>query len=470
MGCRSWVGSDRTGRPGSEPLIRVLLSVAVLLLAVPGLTAQAIKLDEELERNVRTRVDNGYNVGLVVGVVDEQGKRYYSYGETSLGNGALPDESTVFEIGSITKVFTATLLADMVRRGEVELDDPIQLYLPTGVTAPTRRQASITLLDLATHTSGLPRLPGNFQPADPSNPYADYTAQQMYEFLDGYSLQRDPGKRYEYSNYGAGLLGNLLANAGGAEYSDLVAQRITAVLGMDDTAVELSEGMRERLAQGHSGTAPVANWDIPVLAGAGALRSTAADMLTFLAANIGLAETPLEPALSDTHAARRPTNSPAMQVGLGWHVRRGGNGETIWHNGGTGGYRSFAGFAREARVGVVILTNSNRTADDIGFHLLDPSFPLQPVRTKRLLDIAVLERYVGQYELTATLVFDVQLDGAQLTAQLTGQDRFPIYAESETEFFYTVVDAQITFEVSENGEITALVLHQDGVNQRAKRR
>jgi CubicO group peptidase (beta-lactamase class C family) len=470
MDCRRWLGSDRARRTDSEHLTHVLLSATVLLLAVPGLTAQAIALDQELEHTVRVRVDNGYNVGIVIGVVDEQGKRYYSYGETSFGTGDLPDENTVFEIGSITKVFTATLLADMVRRGEIELDDPIQLYLPTGVTAPTRKQASITLLDLATHTSGLPRLPGNLQPADPSNPYADYTAQQMYEFLDGYGLQRDIGEQYEYSNYGAGLLGNLLANAGGAEYADLIAQRITAVLGMDDTAVELSEDMRERLAQGHSGSTPVANWDIPILAGAGALRSTAADMLTFLAANLGLVDTPIEPALSDTHSARRPTNSPAMQVGLGWHIRTGGNGETVWHNGGTGGYRSFAGFAREGRTGVIVLTNSNRSADDIGFHFLDPSFPLQPVRTKRPVDVAVLERYVGQYELTAALVFDIQLESGQLTAQLTGQDSFPIYAASETEFFYTVVDAQITFEVDENGQVTALVLHQNGMDQRARRR
>ncbi len=467
---RLGVGCDRPREYAGDPLHHVPLSVAILLLAFQGLAAQTTQLGDELERTVRARVDNGYNVGIVVGVVDERGTRYFSYGETAFGNGILPDENSVFEIGSITKVFTATLLADMVRRGEVELDDPIELYLPPGIKAPTRGGASITLLDLATHTSGLPRMPSNLRPGDPSNPYADYSTQQMYEFLDGYALTRDVGGRYEYSNYGFGLLGSLLALAAGSEYADLIEQRVTTVLGMDDTAVELTGDLRVRLTQGHSGTAAVANWDIPTLAGAGALRSTAADMLTFLAANLGSLDTPLRPALIDTHAPRKPTNSPAMQVGLGWHIRRGENGETVWHNGGTGGYRSFIGFVRGGDVGVVVLTNSNRSTDDIGFHLLDPSVPLEVVRTKAIIDPTILARYVGQYDLTAALSFEIRLEGNQLTAQLTGQDRFPLYAESDTEFFYTIVDAQVTFELDEAGEVTALVLHQNGMDQRAKRR
>jgi D-alanyl-D-alanine-carboxypeptidase/D-alanyl-D-alanine-endopeptidase len=449
---------------------RTVLTAVILSLTAHGVVAQAIRLDQELQQTVRARVDNGYDVGIIVGVLDSQGTRYYSYGETSFGNGVLPDENSVFEIGSITKVFTTTLLADMARRGEVRLDDPIELYLPDGVTAPTRNDVSITLFDLATHTSGLPRMPSNFQPADPNNPYADYTAQEMYEFLSDYRLARDIGVRYEYSNYGVGLLGNLLASAAGTTYADLIERRITNVLGMDDTAIELTADMQARLARGHRGTTPVANWDIPTLAGAGALRSTAADMLTFVAANLGLATTPLEPALRDTHAARKPTNTPDMQVGLGWHIRNGEGAATVWHNGGTGGYRSFVGFVQGDNAGAVVLTNSSRSVDDIGFHLLDPRVPLEQVRTKVRLDPAILERYVGRYELTRQLVFDVRLEAGQLTVQLTGQDRFPIYAASETEFFYTIVDAQVTFEVDESGTVTAMVLHQNRLEQRATRR
>jgi CubicO group peptidase (beta-lactamase class C family) len=192
-------------------------------------------------------------------------------------------------------------------------------------------------------------------------------------------------------------------------------------------------------------------------------------MLTFVAANAGLSGDRLSAVLSSTHEPRVQAGSPSMHVGLGWHIRS-GEVDAVWHNGGTGGYRSFAGFVRERGLGVVVLTNSNRSADDIGFHLLDSSFPLGEVRTTSDVAPEILKRYVGEYELTSSLVFDVQLEGEQLTVQLTGQPRLPVYAESPTKFFYTVVDAQITFELDEEGEVTGLVLHQNGMNQRAGRR
>ena len=454
---------------GANPAIWYVL-LAVLISVPTATTTQSIEISDEVKSSIRARVDNGYNVGIIVGVVDQQSTRYFSYGETEFGNGITPDENSVFEIGSISKVFTSILLAEMVARGEVKLDDPIQLYLPDGVTAPTRGERGITPYDLATHTSGLPRMPNNFSPADATNPYADYTVAQMYEFLDGYTLRRDIGSQYEYSNFGAGLLGNLLASAAGMTYEDLIEQRITSVLGMDDTSIELMPDQQRRLATGHVGTMAVPNWDIPALAGAGALRSTTADMLAFVAANAGLEETRLHAVLSSTHEPREPAGSPSMQIGLGWHIRSGEGVAAVWHNGGTGGYRSFAGFVQDGNTGVVVLTNSNRSADDIGFHLLNPSFPLGAVRATVEVAPEVLRRYVGEYELTPALIFDVQLEGERLTVQLTGQSRLPVYAESETKFFYTVVDAQITFEVDERGEVAALVLHQNGMDQRARRR
>jgi D-alanyl-D-alanine-carboxypeptidase/D-alanyl-D-alanine-endopeptidase len=453
----------------ANPAIWCLL-LAVLINVPTAAPAQSIEISDEVKSSIRARVDNGYNVGIIVGVVDQQGTRYFSYGETEFGNGITPDENSVFEIGSISKVFTSILLADMIARGEVKLDDPIQLYLPDGVTAPTRSERSITPYDLATHTSGLPRMPNNFSPADATNPYADYTVAQMYEFLDGYTLRRDIGSQYEYSNFGAGLLGNLLASAAGMTYEDLIEQRITSVLGMDDTSIELTPDQQRRLATGHVGTMAVPNWDIPALAGAGALRSTTADMLEFVAANAGLEETRLHAVLSSTHEPRETAGAPSMQIGLGWHIRSGEGVAAVWHNGGTGGYRSFAGFVQDGNTGVVVLTNSNRSTDDIGFHLLNPSFPLGEVRAMVQVAPEVLRRYVGEYELTPALIFDVQLEGERLTVQLTGQSRLPVYAESDTKFFYTVVDAQITFEVDERGEVAALVLHQNGMDQRARRR
>jgi CubicO group peptidase (beta-lactamase class C family) len=448
----------------------LLIALAVqCLLPLRGAAAQHLEITEQVKASVRARVDNGYNVAIVVGVVDERGTRYYAYGETAVGNGHTPDERTVFEIGSITKAFTSMVLADMAERGEVTLDDPIQTLLPEGVTAPTRNDDSITLATLASHSSGLPRLPSNLSPADPTNPYADYTVRQMYDFLSAHELRRDIGAQYEYSNFGAGLLGHLLALRHGTSYEQLVLERIAEPLGMNETRVTLTPAMTERLAQGHAGTTPVSNWDIPTLAGAGALRSTARDMLILVAANAGLSETSLYDAFRATHEGRT-TAGPNMKVGLGWHIRAGENGETIWHNGGTGGYRSFAGFLPSDRTGVVVLTNTRISVDDIGFHLLDPSVPLTETRTAVDVEPAILDRYVGVYELQPGVTFDVQREGNRLTVQLTGQSRFTLSAESDTKFFLTVVDAQISFEVDDQGRATALILHQGGMDQRAAKK
>jgi len=446
-----------------------ILTLTALAIGLSAPTTHAIEISDEVEASIRARVENGFNPSIIVGVMDGDGTSYFAYGETAAGNSRLPDKNTIFEIGSISKAFTASLLCDAVKRGEVSLDDPIQKYLPEGVTAPTRGGQSITMAQLSSHTSALARLPDNMIPADPTNPYADYTVAQMYEFLSEYELTRDIGSQYEYSNLGAGLLGHLLALQAGMSYEELLHERIAKPLGMDDTFITLTPETRSRMAKGHSGTAPVPYWDIPTLAGAGAIRSTAHDMLIYLAANSGLQKTPLLTTLQCAHDARADA-SPGMKVGLGWHIRTGAAGETIWHNGGTGGFRSFAGFLEDGSRAVVVLTNSDIGADDIGFHILDNSVPLEEVRTVVEVDSDVLDAHVGAYELAPGVVIDIARVDDKLSIQLTGQPAFLLYAASETEFYLTVVPAQIVFDRNESGETTALVLHQGGVEQRAQRK
>src|SRR5579862_6898917 len=234
------------------------------------------------------------SVGIVVGVIEPAGRRVVAYGNLANGDPRPVDGDTIFEIGSISKVFTSLLLADMVSRKEVALDDLATAYLPENVRMPELSGKSITLLDLSTHSSGLPRVPGNLKPKDPANPYADYSVDDLYQFLSGYELTRDPGSEVEYSNLGAGLLGHLLAYRAGTDYESLVRTRITGPLGMPATGITLSPSMEQRMATGHNGMlAPVANWDFRALAGAGALRSSANDMLTFLEAFLGYKESPL---------------------------------------------------------------------------------------------------------------------------------------------------------------------------------
>lgn len=353
-----------------------LAILAYVSIAAPCF-AQGADIPDDVKQSIRTRVDAGKNVGIVVGIIDSSGPRYYGYGKVSQSSGRVPDEHSVFEIGSITKVFTSILLADMVLRNELGLDDPIERYLPDEVKVPTRKDQLITLAHLATHTSGLPPMPDDFTLAN----NVDYPVEQMYEFLSHHTLRRDIGAEYEYSTYGVGLLAHILTLRSAMSYEELVRRRIGDVIGLEDTRITLTPAMQRRLAKGHFLGFEMPNWDAPpTLAGAGGLRSTARDMLRFLAANMGLMETPLYQAMQLTHQPRIEAGGAGMQGGLGWRMRVSGGRETIWHTGSTGGgYISFAGFLRGGEMGVVVLTNSIESAGDIGFHLLDPSFPLRPL-------------------------------------------------------------------------------------------
>ena len=453
-------------QPRTKWIFAILLA---FLASSPIFAVQSTNIPEDVKETIRERVDSGYNVGIIVGIINSNGTCYYSYGKTRLSGNQKPNKDTVFEIGSFTKVLTSLLLAEMVQQGQVALEDPIDKFLPSNVRVPERNSKSITLAHLATHTSGLPRMPDNLLPSDANNPYADYTVDQMYEFLSGYKLQRDIGAQYEYSNYGGGLLGHLLALQSGMSYEELFVQRIANELGIPNTRITLTPAMTSSLAKGHAGNIEVSNWDIPTLAGSGAMRSTAQDMLIFLAANMGLKKSRLYSAMQVTHKQRHQAGSPDMHIGLGWHILTSGNRRIIWHNGGTGGYRSFAGFTKDNHRGAVVLTNSSDSIDDIGFHLLDNNIPLQKRESHNKVEAEILKKYVGKYELVPGAIFDIALQNGQLTAQLTGQQRFPIYAKSQTEFFYKVVDAQITFVKDKHGKVIALVLHQSGFDQTANK-
>lgn len=432
--------------------------------------------DSDIRKILVERIDTFHQgVGIVVGVIDPTGRRVISYGTLDKGDDRPLNGKTVFEIGSVTKVFTSLLLADMVQRGEVALSDPVAKFLPEGVKVPQRGGKSITLQDLSSQTSGLPRLPDNFEPKDMANPYADYSPENLYRFLSTYQLTRDIGSKYEYSNLGVGLLGLALARRAGMDYENLVRTRISAPLGMNSTGITLTQEMKARLAVGHDAKlAPVANWDIPTLAGCGALRSDADDMLTFLAATLGYTKSKLAPAMAAMLAPRKPTGMPGTDIALGWHISTQDGSEIVWHNGGTGGYRSFVGFNPKTRLGVVALSNTSNEAgvDDIGRHLLNSNLPLlsAPKDHKEIaLDPKQMDSFPGQYQLAPGFVLTITREGGQLFAQATGQPKFQIFPEGDRTFFLKVVDAQITFTADVAGKANGLVLHQGGRDMPAQR-
>jgi CubicO group peptidase (beta-lactamase class C family) len=440
------------------------LSSAFVSEAIAQVSATS---DSAINAILADRIARKRAMGIVVATL-EQGKAPKIYTAGVSGIAGLPlDGNAVFEIGSITKVFTNTILADMVRKGEVSLDDPVSKFLPARVHVPERNGKKITLVDLATQSSGLPRLPTNMNPADATNPYADYSVTQLYEFLSSYVLTRDIGSQYEYSNLGMGLLGHALALKAGKSYEDLVKERVLVPLGMRTSGITLTPTMKSHMAQGFNayGT-PVPLWDLPTLAGAGALRSSANDMLKFLAANVDSSSVPLGKAMAMAHEPRK-TIGPNNSIGLAWNVVELFGTKVTWHNGGTGGFRTFIGMDLPNHRGVIVLANTTISPDDIGFHLLVPQVPLEgPVkeRTEVSIDPSKLDPYVGVYELAPNFQLAVTKEGNSLFAQATGQGKVQLYPESETEFFLKVTDAQVTFVRNPDGKVDQLVLHQGGAN------
>ena len=426
---------------------------------------------DQVQQILSNRIDvEKQAVGIVVGLIDASGKQVIGHGSIRGSEPPQkPDGDTVFEIGSVSKVFTSLLLADMVVKGEVALNDPVSKYLPKTVAMPARGGSEITLLNLSTHTSALPRMPTNLAPTDPENPYADYTAEMMYSFLSEYKLTWDIGTRCEYSNLGAGLLGHVLALRAGTDFDTLVSTRIAKPLGMTSTSIALTKDMQTRLAIGHDVSLTKAkNWDLPTLAGAGAIRSTVTDMLLFVEANMGKKKTSLEAAMTEQQITRNAAGQPNLSMALGWHKLSQFGGDVVWHNGQTGGYHSFVGFDAKRGVGVVVLTNTATDIDDIGLHLLDTRFPLKkpPLR----VDSKILDSYVGNYEIIPAFVISITKQGERMMLQATGQPKIEIFAESDSKFFLEVVDAKISFVKDKAGAITQLILHQNGANQIAKKR
>lgn len=429
-------------------------SLGALLMSC--LSANAKLLPERVEKAAQERIAAGDYQTLVFGVVDGERSEVVAFGK--LDGGKAADGDTVYEIGSITKTFTGTLLAQAVLAGRTALDTPVAQLLPD-VRIPSRGGKNITLGWLATQHSGLPRLPANFSPADPANPYADYDAAKLKAFLAEYELPRDPGATYEYSNLGFGLLGYALAQSEHTTYAALVDEGILKPLGMTMSGIPFTDTMRAHLAPGHDNSGkPVKNWDLgDAMAAAGALRSTANDMLRYLKASMGVDPSPLAAAMTLAQQPRSDVGK-AGRIGLAWMITNKG---IVWHGGGTGGYRSYLGFSADRRRGIVILSNTAAEIDDLALATLDADARLRPA-TAMVLPEASLDDYVGTYKLADEFLLKVFRMPDGLYTRATGQSAIPIFPSAPNEFFAKVAGISITFTRDAAGAVNGLVLHQNG--------
>ncbi|NLV46694.1 MAG: beta-lactamase family protein [Candidatus Hydrogenedentes bacterium] len=339
--------------------------------------ADAAVFQREMISLVRSTIEADGCTGVSVGIITPRGRAVMGFGRKDLRLREAPDGDTLYEIGSITKVFTAVSLAALIQEGVVALDTPVDTLIPETQPLPEWKQRRITLEDLSMHTSGLPRMPSNFFNIwqllfleSLRDPYARHTCDDMFQFLHNYRLTRKPGEAYEYSNLGAGLLGYVLSRAARMSYEDLVRQRVLEPLEMHDTAINLTGNQKNRMACGyadfwHTGSLcvglPVTGWHAgECFQGAGMLRSTVNDLMKFMEANMELTDTALKPILELTHTQRHDIQDN-LSIGLGWHCSQKENieGAILWHNGATGGFRSFLGFSPTGGIGVVALSSSS---------------------------------------------------------------------------------------------------------------
>jgi CubicO group peptidase (beta-lactamase class C family) len=355
------------------------------------------KITDKLKETIQSLVNNNKtNAAIVVGLVDPNGTQFYGYGNMSNANPITVDKDTIFAIGSITKVFTTILLADMVNSGLVNLDDPIEKYFPPSVKAPTYNGQKITLENLATHTSGLPEFPGshcvsNFNGTDDEDSLQarlffiecdkNYTFDQLYQDLSNTTLTSEPGLKFQYSTFGISLLGHILALKSGISYDRLLEERILNVLGMNSTSIVFSDAQKSRLAIGHLNGKELPFWNTSrPIAPAGGLHSSVADMLKFASANLGLIDTKINTAMKESHIiihdsrlGKAFSNNYTAYVSLGWIIATDFGIQIVEHNGETAdGYNSFIALNTSKERGIVIIASASSIDIDIANIVFGP--------------------------------------------------------------------------------------------------
>ena len=487
-------------------LISIAASVPARAQATGGNAAGVDGKAEEdpVIRILRERVDEyGQSVGIVAGIIRGINRYPYAYGTLNRGTIRRVSAMTVFEIGQLSSLYTTAVLSLLVQRGDLNLNDRVSSYLPESVDMPTTPAGRPILIEhLATHTSGLPRLPDNLVSADPADPLKGYSDELLYEFLTRYSnTQRDwlesffdfddqdaedpfeMEDSYEYSDLGMGLLGHVLERATGQSYDDLVRELLSDPIKLANTASEPTLSMRTYTATGHDDARrPVPSWSDTTLVGGTGLRSNLLDMMTLVSANMNIIYALPEDFTEDDstryHASfdslivpRKPADEDSIRTALGWKVRKDDRDRDIhWLTGRTNGFYAFAAFLKDWRKGVVVLSNSSVSVEDIGFHLLSAQNPLAPPPKKVVrMDRAAYEACAGTYEFSPDFTVDITYSDGKLYGQPPGQPRSELILESSGDFYLEEEDARITFVRNGMGNVDHFLFLQDGKTHRAVR-
>jgi D-alanyl-D-alanine-carboxypeptidase/D-alanyl-D-alanine-endopeptidase len=451
-----------------------LIAGAVAMHAAENPRGTGLPNENEIRKLLTERIEalggERGGVGIVVGVIGPEGRRIISAGQRSADDPRALNGDTVFETGSITKAFTALLLAEMAEKNELALNDPVAKYLPAGFRMPTRHGQTISLLDLATHTSGLPFMPN--ESTTSTNSEADkYSVANLRRFIENCELRSDIGQKWEYSNIGYWLLSEALAGRAGVDYETLLQKRVIAPLSLTNTAFVLSPKMKTNFATGHNAVlqpSPAIS-TLPtysVMPAAGGLYSTVNDLLKLLAVAMDYDRSSLDSAMRLTWNTHRPMTRNGFEQALAWTVIRDQNDLLLVQDGGTFGYASSIAWDPARRTGVVVLSNQVANVGDIARHLLRPKFPLEkPTATKRTevtLDPAMLSTYVGNYEAVEEGIFKIVRESDSLAIRSPaewGLPKFRLHPENRQDFFVAELPMRIAFEFESNGSVNKMLVY-----------
>lgn len=442
------------------------LVLTVVLGQVQGIARDLSKYETKIDALVEPYLTHKKVNAVSVGLISNGQVWKKNFGTLDGEGGHAPTDKTLYEIGSISKVFTSLLLAEAVESGRLKLDDPIGTIMKELAEKNPMVGSTITFKHLSHHVSGLPVMPTNIAPADPTNPFDGYDRPMLSEYMMSVMPTRKPGEGYEYSNLAVGLLGDLLSQQAGVSYESLLEEKLTGPLKMSDTVITLNQEQLKRFAPPHNAVLlPDKALDFDALAGCGAIRSTVDDMLLFAEASLNPPGGELGKVIELAWKEHKPASSGHHAMGLGWMIAH--DRSTRWHNGQTGGYHSMLLVNRPAKCAAVLLCNTaSLQTDALAEQILQTimGMDVQPTKFDKEVEVdpEVASRLEGKYQLAPGIVITVQVKDGRMMAQLTGQQFLALIPKSETEWKYQAVDATLKFELPESGSSTKVTLLQAG--------
>lgn len=439
--------------------MKLLFLFFLLIIAAVHPAAGINIVPDSLDTYIQQRMEVEKIPGLSIAIIEPNGDiNFKNFGYADLNEEKPTDKHTIYEIGSITKTFTAGLIHILLKNTDFTVETPVNKILGNRATLGSYEQTQITLWHLLNHHGALPRLPGNIQPENPVDPYQGYTETMMYDFLNNYQPEYKPGSRFAYSNLGYMVLGSITEILSDRTYDKLIEHYVTGELNMSSTSRHLVDSTR--FATPTAGGRKSYEWNFDGIKGVGGLRSTSADMVKYLKMMMGQSDYKFDDAFREATQSRKTLNAN-LKVAHSWFVNTEFDDEIIYHNGDTGGFSTFVGYSTFSGKGVVILSNSIHSIVDVGLHLINSEHDLVEVKEYLQLETAQLEKLVGIYQSEQLPDFTILREGRQLLGRLGRQQALPLNATSDTEFENKTVQARITFEFK-GGQASTLTLHQAG--------